>query len=310
MGGISTRRDVPRPKNEDDGVLRLLAAGVSLDMIANRLSFEYSRRPLGTRRDLEEILARAVTLVRAKSLFPPAEAAFREKNGVAASELDSVRSLSERLLKACIAESRDSSSLPDPKREQAHYKALRYAEALVRQDEILEALGRVDSMNAPLQHRLTGTDRKRLDEFLLYRNTKGRFETLDSLSDLWEACVARVEDDGGSYVHDEFVDRLTGRDSLEHALSLLSPAARETVEARVRRFDDRFVQATRGVSTSIRPYSPWRSQPWWWFRLPRNMGESFQARLTAVAPATAHEALSARNDAPKPAEDNQRLDHT
>ena len=290
---IGPQQRVLRPRDEEDGVLRLLAAGMSLDAIENRLSSEGARTQAGGRRDLKVILAHAAALVREKSFLPSAGAAFLEKNGVATSELQSVRSLSERLLQACISESSDSTLLPDPKHEQTHYVALRYAEALIRQEEVVEALGRVDSSNAPLQNRLTGPDRKRIDDFLLYRNTKGRFETLDSLTDVWERSVAWVEEKGESYVHDEFVDRLLSRDSLEDALSLISPIQRGSLESRVRPLDDRFVGGTRAVSTSIRPRSPWQPQRWWWFRVPLRMGDAFRARLDHVAPAAAQEALTA-----------------
>jgi hypothetical protein len=286
-----------RPRDEDDGVLRLLAAGMSLDAIESRLVSERGPTPAGARRDPKAILDRAAALVRDKSLLPPAEAAFLEKHGIATSELDQLRSLSERLLRTSISEASRSSVLPDPKHERRHYTALRYAEALVRQDEILDALSRVDSSNAPLQSGLTEPDRKRIDDFLIYRGTKGRFETLDSLTDVWERSVAWVEDKGESYTHDEFVDRLITRDSLEDALSLVSPAGREPLESRVRPLDQRFLHGTRAVSTSIRPPSPWRFQGWWWFRVPRRIGKSFQARLEHVAPAAAQEALTAHKGA-------------
>jgi len=264
---------------------------MSLAAIENRLSSERSRPQAGVRRDLKAILTDATALVREKSLLPPAEAAFIEKNREASLELQSLRSLAECLLRACISQFSDSSVLPDPKREQTHYTALRYAEALVRQEAVLEALGRMNSSNAPLQNDMTGPDRNRIDDFFLYRNVKGRFETLDSLIDLWERSVAWVKDKAESYLYEEFVDRLISRDSLEDALSLLSPTGRQTLESRVRSLDERFVHATRPASSSIRPRSPWRPQRWWWFRVPSPMGVSFRDRLEHVAPAAVQEAL-------------------
>lgn len=295
---VGSQQRALRPAREDDGVLRLLAAGMSLDAIENRLSFERARTQADIRRDVNSILAHAAALVREKSLQPPAEAAFVEKNNVAASELDSLRALSERLLRAWNSESSESSLVPDPKRERTHYTALRYAEAVVRQEEVLEALGRVAPSNAPMQSTLTGPDRERIDAFLLYRNTKGRFETLDSLADLWDRSVSWLEKKGETYIHDEWVDRLTGRDSLDDALALISPTNRDGLESRVRPLDGRFAAATLALSTSIRPRSPWRPQRWWWFRVPRRMGESFLARLEHVAPAAAQEALTPHKDPP------------
>lgn len=246
------------------------------------------------RRELGSILAHSAMLVREGSLFPPAAAAYCDKHGVPVSEFEAIRSLSERLLRALTAPAGDASAFPDPKRERSHYLALRYAEALVRQEEVLETMGRVDSTSAPLQDQLPDAERARLDEFLLYRNTSGRFETFDSLIDLWERTVIWVEDDGERYTHDEFVDRLHSRDSLEEALAVLSPAVRDDAGSRVPSLDQRFVDGTHPVSSSIRPASPWKRQSWWWFRVPPIMGKHFQIRLEHVAPTAAREALAAQ----------------
>jgi hypothetical protein len=209
------------------------------------------------------------------------------------SELASVRSLSERVLDALITESPDPARLADPRCERARQNALRYAEALVRQEEVLEAVGRLDSSSAPLQAALTGRDRDRITDFLLYRNIQGRFETLDSLTNRWDHTVAWVEKRAESLTHDEYVDRLIGRDWLDDALSLLAPTGRAALEVHVRSYDDRFSRATNELSASIKPPSPWRYQRWWWFRVPPRMGEHFRTRLESVAPAAAQEALAA-----------------
>ena len=145
--------------------------------------------------------------------------------------------------------------------------------------------------DAPLQTALPAQERNRIAEFLLYRNLKGNFETLDSMVAAWQRFAETLRNHPESLGHEEYDDWLTKRDSLEEALSLLSPGTRKDVEARVRRLDERFAGATRAVSTSIRPHSPWRPQRWWWFRVPRDMGESFRARLEHVAPAAAQETL-------------------
>jgi hypothetical protein len=276
-GGSGRGGETARPVGEKDGILRLLATGMAVEAISN---------------DVEAVLRETAALIGEKALLPPAQAALLGKPGVEASvsELDAVRSLSERILRAYLAGPSDSSLQPDPKGQKDHYAALRYAEALVRQEEVLEALSRLDSGTAPLYAGLTGADRKRVDEYLLYRNVRGRFETLDSLVDLWERSVVWADDSGESYTHDEYVDRLTSRDSLEEARSLVSPAARETLDRRVRPLDERFFDATRAVSDSISPCSPWRPQRWWWFRVPRVLGRHFQERLEHVAPAAATEA--------------------
>jgi hypothetical protein len=67
-GGIGSQLGALRPKDEDEGVLRLLAEGMSLDPMENRLSSEPVRTHGG--RDPKAILARAAALVREKTLSP------------------------------------------------------------------------------------------------------------------------------------------------------------------------------------------------------------------------------------------------
>jgi hypothetical protein len=250
---------VPLSAEGDDAVLRLLASGMSVDAIAKQPS-----------RDLLGILARAAALVRERDLLPPAQAALLETPGVETppSELDALRSLSEQVLRAYLAGSGNSD-----------YAALRYAEAIVRQELILDELSRIDPNSSPLQARLSGMDRKRVDDYLLYRNVKGRFETLDSLEERWERTVAWVVERGKTFTHDEYVDRLISRDSLATAVSLLSPGPRSTLDRRVTPLDRRFFESTRATSGSIRPRVPWRPQRWWWFRVPIVLGMQFQDRL-------------------------------
>jgi hypothetical protein len=223
-------------------------------------------------RDLLGILARAAALVRERDLLPPAQAAFLETPGVETppAELDALRSRSEQVLRAYLAGSGDSD-----------YAALRYVEAILRQELILDELSSIDPNGAPLLARLSGMDRKRVDDYLLYRNVRGRFETLDSLVELWERTVDWVVERGDTYTHDEYVDRLTSRDSLAEAVSVLSPSSRAALDRRVTALDQRFLDATRAVSDSIRPRVPWRPQRWWWFRVPLVLGQHFQDRLAA-----------------------------
>jgi hypothetical protein len=100
-------------------------------------------------RDLLEILANAAAVVRERDPLPPTQAAFLETPGVETppAELGALRSRSEEVLRAYLAGSGDSD-----------YAALRYAEAIVRQELILDELSRIDPNSASLQGKLSGMD--------------------------------------------------------------------------------------------------------------------------------------------------------
>jgi hypothetical protein len=323
---VNSRSAGHRGTVERSTVIRLLAAGVPPSGIVDRLSKRSEPHQGFSPEDLKSVLSDAGVALKEKRLLPPAETAFTEGFGAVlalaslsqekprlspaetasmhgdrrirptATDLDELRTLAQRLIHAYLARDPASPEYPRPKTRVRHNIALRYAEALLRQEEILDGLEQIDPQASPLQAALTGTDRGSIEGFLLYRNLMGRFETLDSLADQWERSVIWVENDPASYGHEDFSDRLISRDSLEDALGLLSPRSRRGLEHRIRLLDERFFAATQAVSVSTRPCSPWCSQRWWWFRVPRLLGESFQHRLRHVAPAAAQEALATRKD--------------
>lgn len=170
--------------------------------------------------------------------------------------------------------------------------ALQYAEQVVRQDEILDDLEQAAHDQTSLHAALTLSDRRRIDELLLYRGGT----RLDSLLKSWESCARALERDDGRLMYEEYENWLNVRDGLEDAVSMLSPAGRQILEARLAPLDDRVVQATLALSTSIRPLTPWRPQGWCWYRVPRSFGESFRKRLKHIAPAAAEEASRTVDD--------------
>lgn len=256
--------------------------------------------------DLRAVLASAAALTRETSLLPPAESAFlkkhllppagafREQSGVELSlaDLDVLRSLAGELIGSYLAVEGESSELPDPRHVAMHSAALQYAEAVLHQQEVLEELNRARLADASLHARLTETDRRRIEEFLLFTGGK----TLDTWVESWQRCVVWVETDPEHIVFEVYETRLGTRDGLAHAMSLVSPTSRAFLESRLGPLDERFSRATREVSTSIRPCSPWQPQPWWWYRVPSRLGEHFKARLEHLAPAAAREALAAQGD--------------
>jgi hypothetical protein len=315
-------------KVEKSAVIRLLATGLRTEAVAKRISGQVGAHEQFSIRDLHEVLAEVVAILKERRLLPPAETAFSERYGVVlalaalrqetprllpaeaatlrdnphvhltAADLDDLRISARRVVEAYLDHGNPSLEFPQPRRSKPHDIALQYAEALLRQEEILEALKDVDPEDLPLQAALTGADRERVEDFLLYRNLMGRFETLDSLVDQWERSVVWLERDAESCDHEDFSDRLLSRDSLEEALMLISPESGQAGVGHIRALDERFVAASDPVSASIRPNSPWRPQRWWWFRVPHHMGDSFRIRLEHVAPAAAQEAFASRKDPP------------
>jgi hypothetical protein len=266
-------------------------------------------------------LAEAAALLQDKRLLPPATAAFsdgfhavvalaalaheppmltpenarhlRHDPSVrpTAADLDDLRHLGQRLISSFLANDVDSPEFPRPRAIERHHIALQYAEAVLRQEEILEAFRDARAEDLPLQTGLSSAERSRVEDFLLYRNLMGRFETLDSLVDGWRRAVSGAEASAASIGHEDVSDHLMGRDSLAAVLDLISPPSRSLLDSPIRSLDMRFFAATRPVSSSIRPCSPWQPQDWWWFRVPSPMGEHFLDRLTVVAPAAADDAV-------------------
>jgi hypothetical protein len=298
------------PAIQKSAVLRGLAVGVPLARIPERAS----KRTEGVSADeVRAVLADAAVLVRDGSLLLPAEAAFRAKSLLppagplpgetppverSHSDFGRLRSLAEQLLRAYVESGGESSGFPDPEHIASHSAALQYAEALVLQQEVIDALGAAASDESSVHAALTKSDRSHIDELMLYWGVRGHaFTTLDGLIEAWHGFVGRVErTPGTSYDYEDFEVRLIDRDSLEDAISLLTPDGRGPLESRVRPLDERFLHVTRPVSSSIRPPLPWAPQRWWWYRVPSRLGEHFKHRLEHLAPAAAREALAAQDD--------------
>jgi hypothetical protein len=314
---------LPPPRGlegERSTILRLLAAGLSLEAITERFSDRSDRRV--TTDEVRTVLRQAATLMEeGASLLPPAQAAFVDHfpavlafatltrstpqggsadasaslRGFSSSrpsveDLGLLRSLSHRAIRAYLDEDDELSDLPGAGQPAQDSVALQYAEAVLRQAEVLARLNDLGE-EAPLQTALPRPDRVRIDEFLLYRNLRGRFETLDSLVASWQRLIHALEAHPQSLQYEEYDNWLTVRDSLEDALSLLPPASRRGLEARVRPLDEGFVEATHAVPSTIKPTSPWRAQRWWWYRVPHPIHNDFQNRLESHA-ASAPEAAA------------------
>jgi hypothetical protein len=300
---------------ETSTVLRLVAAGLSPEAVAERVSNRYDQRV--TTDDVRSVLRYAAALMDdGASLLPPAKAAFVDHfQGVLAfatltqskaqdafadasasfpsfrsarpstEDLDRLRRLSHRVIRSYLGDCSDFTAFPEAERPEQRSVALQYAEAVLRQAEVIARLNGLGD-DAPLQTALPIPDRNRIAEFLLYRNLRGHFETLDSLVAAWQRLVEALKDHPESVGYEEYDDWLTKRDSLEDALSLLSPGTRKDLEARVRQLDERFLEATHATPSVIKPASPWEPERWWWYRIPHRLGKHFQDRLDDLASAS------------------------
>jgi hypothetical protein len=273
-----------------DGVLRLLAHGQSPAQIAGRAKPTPGspRTAADGRTELKTILVDVHRALAEKTLTPPAEAAFLEKPGIDSTlDVANLASRAKELVNEAIFVLQDDavathSAGVSGMEGAGSYTALRYAEALIRQEDVLEALSRVDALAAPLHAALSDDDRRRLDEYLLYRNVKGRFETLDSLVGAWSRLVGSLARETSLLTYDEFTDRLLGRDSLETAMTQIAPVAREPLVDAVAPLDQSFVERTQRYARSIRRHGRWHADPWWWFRVPRAFGSQFEEQLAAL----------------------------
>jgi hypothetical protein len=246
--------------------------------------------------DLRRVLADAAIVTQERRLLPPAEAAFfgrsllppaggfGEAQGIelSAGDLDSLRALAVDLIQAYLAGEGDPTDGPNPKGNAMHSAALQYVEALLRQEEIVERFDRATRDDSSLHALLRGSDRTRVQDFLLSRGGT----LLDSLVNGWQRFVDHVWVRPVSFAYEEYEQGLIRRDLLENVISLVTPGFRKTLQSLVYPADSRFFDATREASASIRPTTPWEPQPWWWFRLPRHLGKNFNDRLGYLAPAT------------------------
>jgi hypothetical protein len=287
-----------------------MAAGVPLDAMPERIARRVGiEQPLSTA-DLHAALADAAQTANERALLPPAEAAFVDGfGGIVAraaltsdkpltireavagardgapirpsnAELEDLRALSKRLLGAYLADEVDSPDFPRPKEDESHGIALRYLEALLRQEEIVAKLGDLDPETSPLHCGPAQAERARIDDFLLYRGVTGQSKTLDSLIMDWQRFVERLESEPDRFVYEVYEDRLIRRDVLEDAIGLIDPHMRDCLERHVRPLDDRFFAATRAAAEPIGPRSPWKPRRWWWHRHPRRLHKNFVDRLS------------------------------
>src|SRR5829696_8754967 len=158
---------------EKSTAVRLLAVGLSPEVIAERVAHPRDVLADAAFVDGFAVFLAMAMLTRDRGLRPGAAYAAAlddPRSRPSAADLAAMKELSQRLTNAFLANDRDSADFPRPDRDERHGVALRYVEAFLRQEEVIEALGTIGAQNAPLHAALTDSERQRVDEFLLYRS--------------------------------------------------------------------------------------------------------------------------------------------
>ena len=147
--------------------------------------------------------------------------------------------------------------------------SLKYAEALMRQEEAVQRLQAVNPEEAPLHSSLQGLERERVEEFVAAACSVGwRFIVLDKALESWERFSASIGE--GGWMREEFENALDGRDRLHWFRELIISDVRQTLDLRLDTADSRYLEAT--VETERAQYACGKRDggwQWWWWRKPK-----------------------------------------
>ena len=221
-------------------------------------------------------------MTRSERLLEPVEAVFLLRPGVDSAQLETIGSLAADILQSYLdGAAADRTEPIDGERRRL---VLNYAVAFMKQDAALEAIARARSSAPELDGALHGTDRRRVEDYLLYRSVNGPRVTLENLMHGWARLIEDLEADGLSLLYEEYENDLGGRDLLAGALPLLSPRARPVLDAPLRSLDERFERATHALPIAHHSTSPWSPVAWWWYHVPKRRGESFDQYLHHFLP--------------------------
>lgn len=155
--------------------------------------------------------------------------------------------------------------------------AVRYAEALVLQEDGRGHLDAAAADPASLHSHLSPADRAVAETQMLRRLP---VRLLDDDVARWQKVVSWSLD--GSWTYDEHTNELDRRDRLEGVVGLLSPAAQPLL-APLREADRAYDAKT--VSVTV-PIGDRRDRPlaWWWHRVPSRLGARFHEQLAFASP--------------------------
>ena len=109
----------------------------------------------------------------------------------------------------------------------------------------------------------------------------GHSLTLNQLFQRWREFVIQVEQCYQDSFY-EYTNDLSVRDVLEEILQEVPPSLREELTSEIRPWDERFTEATREIKQALLPNVTPGSLPWWWFRIPKNLGEILKEDLRTM----------------------------
>ncbi len=227
------------------------------------------------------------TTLRHADLIPPCEAGFLSTvrtgsedagRGVSRSDFVRLRRRASQLVQQYLEGF-------DPLRKEsapADRLALRFAEALVRQEEMRRSLDQLSAETAPVHARLSAAERNRVDDLVLFRGIRSPLATFDSLLRSWSNLVEHGKDGYSGVMFDEYVDWLMLRDALERASTMLQLVSLSRVRALLDPLDERFEATTRESARAVSERACWSALSWWWYRVPLEPDPGFARALDSL----------------------------
>ncbi|MEM0503965.1 MAG: hypothetical protein QXT58_04575 [Archaeoglobaceae archaeon] len=118
-----------------------------------------------------------------------------------------------------------------------------------------------------------GKDQQWIEQFLTRLESRtGLKRSLDDLVQKWSDFVSEIETGYDLYIED-YENDLCVRDILQEVIEGLSPVGREALERLIESIDYRFLQATTPVERPLLPPVDKETVGFWWYRIPKNLGE-------------------------------------
>lgn len=153
------------------------------------------------------------------------------------------------------------------------WAALRFLEALVRQDEVaaeVKACVRSEPLLAGLSQR---SERSLIDVAIRHGGLD-----VGRLVRNWRRATAWVKENAETLLLDEYVSYLGGRDLVGEVVKVLPPDQTRIGEL-VEQVDAEFALATVEVENALRPPKAGNPPGWWWYRVPHFPSDGFLAAL-------------------------------
>jgi len=135
-------------------------------------------------------------------------------------------------------------------------------------------------MNLP--RRLTPEESDALNAVLQKLSARARHTlTLSGLLQRWQDFVLQIEQGYQDSIY-EYTNDLSVRDLLEEVLKEVPQTLQKELTQLIRPWDARFDNATKKTRRPVLPHIGQESLSWWWFRVPKHLGEELEADLRSL----------------------------